>query len=56
MTHHVEQLRTLLSLVNPEQLSRYDYLALLSLARRIPHHENSGGGGVGSDSFRESCA
>lgn len=44
MHHHVEQLRNLLTLVDPERLGRADYLALLALARKIPQRKTAGGG------------
>lgn len=40
MHHHVEQLRHLLAMVNPEHLGRADYLALLALARKIPQRKS----------------
>lgn len=39
----VEKFRQLVRVVDPATLTRDDYLALLSLAQRIPTH-NSGGG------------
>lgn len=57
--HHVEQLRALLALINPHHLNRDDYVALLALARAIPHPTTSGGGGFPGNrprSFGESVA
>ena len=44
MQHHVDQLRMLLTVVNPAHLGKADYLSLLSLARAIPAANTAGGG------------
>lgn len=54
MQHHVDQLRMLLTVVNPAHLGKADYLALLSLARAIPAANTAGGGRVFQASRPES--
>lgn len=44
MTLQVEQFRHLMNAINPCDLGRADYIALLALARRIPIPKQRGGG------------